>query len=113
MLHKFNECDKEQKVKFIIELMSNNGDQDDINHLKKIYETSYNTSFEHAKLNYEYSFLKFVDINQAISLYDSMLDHKKKDFITIIKQKYKHLYTLVKIDEIINDISVVDSIIYS
>lgn len=113
MYQEFNACNKEQQIKFIVDMMGNNGSQEDIDTLKKIYEDSYSSNFDIDKTYYYYAFLKYVDINQAINLYDSLLDDKKIDLISAIKNNHEHLYTLVDIHEIIADMNHVDNIIYS
>lgn len=113
MYKDFIDYTKEQQVKYIIDLISNNESIDEIEHLTELYESTNNSIFEVDKLKYLFAFLKYTDINQAISLYDSLLDEKRGELIEVIKSEHIHLHKLVEIHKIIQDMTAVNQIIYS
>ena len=92
-------------------MIAHNGCQQDIDFLKDFYEAEYGVSFTHDRLRYDFAFLKHVDINQAIKLYDGLNDDKKIDLIDVIYQDHVHLHKLIKIHNIICDMHSVDVIL--
>lgn len=108
-------CDytKEQQVKYIIDLISNNESVDEIEYLTRLYESTNNSIFEEDRLKYLFAFLKYTDINQAICLYDSLLVEKQGEMIEVIKSEHKHLHKLIDIHKILQDMTSVNQIIYS
>lgn len=102
---------KEQQVKFIVEMIAYNASQEQIFFFKDFYEAEYGVTFESDKLRYDFAFLKHVDINQAITLYDGLKDTKKLDLIKVIKLDHKHLFKLITIHDILCDMHSVDDIL--
>lgn len=113
MYQNFYVASKEQQVKFIVEMIAQNCCQHEIGVLKDFYEAEYGVTFAHDRLRYDFAFLKHVDINQAIKLYDGLVDDKKIDLINVIQQDHIHLHKLITIHEIICDIHQVDNILHT
>lgn len=103
---------KTDQVKYIVDLISNNGENPDIDKLKKVYESEHGACFIFDKKRYEYAFLSGVDLYQAIILYDNLVSDSQFDMIKIIKLDHKHLLKLVDIHEAVQDINTVKNILY-
>ena len=97
MLTKFNSLSWQDQVKFIIEENSNGTDT---SFFIQSYETTHNTKFETDQHRYIYSFLSFINIDQALALYDNIIE--KDIIIEVIKKDHPHLNDLITVHDYIN-----------
>lgn len=90
---------KDEQLQIIIELICTDADTNDINTYRDFYEQNHKCSFEFEKLRYEYSFLKSINLYQAVKLYDVLVDVARNEIIDVIKVDHIHLGQLVLIHE--------------
>lgn len=103
-----------EQIQYILDLITDEEENDIIHYLITKYEIIHSCSFEDHKHRYLFAYLKYITMQQALNLYDGLIDIEKEKMISVIIVDHPHLDELVNVHNYIMLNQVIpESTIYS